>query len=109
MNHYNECHCVACTLERITDSGPIGIALVVFLVILFIYGLTSCSSQQLPPEACTPLKQRAYLAACERAIALECETRGEPCADKLVCIDALKEVCPQPMCPNEASPKEVTP
>lgn len=80
-----------------------------FICVLFGVIMLACSSQQLPPEACTPLKQRAYLAACERAIALECETRGEPCADKLVCIDALKEVCPQPMCPNEASPKEVTP
>lgn len=56
--------------------------------------LTGCSSSQLPPDKCTPLHQRAYLAACERAVLLECSREGSLCPDLAVCHEVLAEVCP---------------
>ncbi len=64
--------------------------LVAFVAVLLCSG---CSSSQLPPDKCTPLHQRAYLAACERAL-LECSREGSLCPDLAVCHEVLAEVCP---------------
>ncbi len=64
------------------------------LVIAFVLLLTGCSSAQLPPDKCTPLHQRAYLAACERVVLLECSREGSLCPDLAVCHEVLAEVCP---------------
>lgn len=70
-----------------------GVAVVAGIVLML--WLTGCSSTRLPPEKCTPLHQRAYLAACERAVLLECSRDGSQlCPDLAVCKEALAEVCP---------------
>jgi hypothetical protein len=65
--------------------------LVAFVAVL---PLSGCSSTRLPPEKCTPLHQRAYLAACERTVLLECSRENALCPDLAVCKEALAEVCP---------------
>jgi hypothetical protein len=69
--------------------GAFALAFVVAVLLL-----TGCSSSQLPPDKCTPLHQRAYLAACERAVLLECSREGSLCPDLAVCHEVLAEVCP---------------
>lgn len=49
------------------------------------------------PTLCTPEKQRLFLVGCKAAVEHECAI-GEACFDPLTCIDALKVVCPNPMC-----------
>lgn len=72
-----------------------GLAIAVGIALML--WLTGCSSARLPPEKCKPLHQRAYLAACERALRLECEMRPDlACPDVAICREALAEVCPSP-------------
>ena len=79
--------------------GPLAAVFVFLAAWLCLIGvailLLGCSSTRLPPEKCTPLHQRAALAACERALRLECELRPEvACPDSAICKEALAEVCP---------------